>query len=170
MLTHRIAFAAMLFTVTACATATTPEQQAAQEKAREEARAAEVFANDPRRGEEVRRLCFTSQIDGFGETTKRAVVVREGRDRYLIETFPGCFDLDWAQSLVIDSFSGCLSKGDRIFAFDDVFATRRSSGQRLSCRVKTIYEWDRDAKAEDPEETEDDSETVAEPLETAMIE
>ncbi|MEO1188627.1 MAG: hypothetical protein AAFW60_06110, partial [Pseudomonadota bacterium] len=40
MLTHRIAFAAMLFTVAACATATTPEALEAREQAREEARAA----------------------------------------------------------------------------------------------------------------------------------
>lgn len=67
MLTHRIAFAAMLFTVAACATATTPEALEAQQQAREEARAAEVFANDPRRGEEVKKVCFASQIDSFGD-------------------------------------------------------------------------------------------------------
>ena len=78
MLSHRIAFAAMLFVVSACATATTPEQL----EAREQAKAEQVFADDPRRGEQVKRLCFASQIDGFGETTKRAVVVREGRHQY----------------------------------------------------------------------------------------
>ena len=169
MLTHRIAFAAMLFTVAACATATTPEALEAREQARDEARAAQVFANDPRRGEEVKKICFASQIDSFGETTDRAVVVREGRDYYLIETFGGCFDLDFAQSLAIDSFSSCLSKGDRIFAFDNVFGRNDHSGFKQSCRVKTIYEWDRDANdSEEERETEENAES--EELETAMIE
>lgn len=165
MLTHRIAFAAMLFTVAACATATTPEAL----EAREQARAAEVFEGDPRRGEEVKKICFASRIDSFGETTDRAVVVREGRDYYLIETFPGCFDLDWAQALAVDSFSSCLSKGDRIFAFDNAFGHQDRAGFNQSCRVKTIYEWDRDAnKADEEDSNDEDGET--EDLETAMNE
>lgn len=159
MLTHRIAFAAMLLTVTACATATTPEALEARERAKAEA----VFADDPRRGDEVKRLCFASQIDSFGETTKRAVVVREGGDHYLIETFAGCFDLDWAQSLAIDSATSCLSKGDRILAFDSAFVRHDDVGHQQSCRVKTIYEWDRDAE-------ESDEESEADASETAMVE
>lgn len=161
MLSHRIAFAAMLFVVSACATATTPEQL----EAREQAKAEQVFADDPRRGEQVKRLCFASQIDGFGETTKRAVVVREGRDQYLIETFPGCFDLDWAQSLGVSSFSSCLSKGDRIFAFDTPFGNSRNAIGHQSCQVKAIYKWDKDAGKEEADtdsETADDAEETTE--------
>ena len=87
MLSHRLAFAGMLFIVSACATATTPEALEARQEAREQERRAEVFADDPRRGEEVKRVCFARQIDSFGETTDRAVVIREGRDYYLLETF-----------------------------------------------------------------------------------
>lgn len=152
MLSHRLVFAAMLFVVSACATATSPEQL----EAREANRAAEVFADDPRRGDEIDRLCFASQIDSFGLTTKRAVVVREGGDRYLVETFPGCFDLDWAQALAVDSFSSCLTKGDRIVAFDSVFADARHRSSRQSCRVKAIYNWDKDA-IEETNESEDSS-------------
>lgn len=158
MLSHRIAFAAMLFVVSACATATTPEQL----EAREKDRAAEVFAGDPRRGEQVDKVCFASQIDSFGLTTKRAVVIREGGDRYLVETFPGCFDLDWAQSLAIDSFTSCLSKGDRIFAFDSVFPHDRQTRFQQSCRVKAIYEWDRDALKEQEAEEEESLDSEAE--------
>jgi len=160
MLSHRIVFAAMLFIVSACATATTPEQL----EAREQDRAAQVFADDPRRGELVNRLCFASQIDGFGLTTKRAVVVREGRDRYLVETFPGCFDLDWAQSLAFDAFGSCLSKGDKIYAFESAFGPDHGDRNRQSCRVKAIYEWHRDAETEEASD-EDESE-----LETAAVE
>ena len=115
------------------------------------AKAEAVFADDPRRGDEVKKLCFASQIDSFGETTKRAVVVREGGDHYLIETFSGCFDLDWAQSLAIDSATSCLSRGDRILAFDSAFVRKDDIGLQQSCRVKTIYEWDRDAEDPEPE-------------------
>lgn len=145
MIAHRFAFAAMLVIISACATATTPEQQAALD----EKRAAEVFANDVRRGPEVDRVCFTNQIDGFGETTKRAVVISEGLDRYLVETYPGCFDLDWAQSLAVDSFSSCLTRGDKIYAFENFTGPDRNDRFNQSCRVKAIYEWNRDAEAEE---------------------
>lgn len=144
MIAHRTVFAALLFAVAGCATDTSPEALAEREQAKADA----VFANDVRRGEEVDRVCFTSNIDSFGETTRRAVVIREGRDRYLIETFGGCFDLDWAQSLGVDSFSSCLTKGDRIFASDSAFGFDKQD-LRQSCRVKAIYAWDPDATEEE---------------------
>lgn len=163
MLAHRTAFAVLLFAVSACATDTSPEAVAE----REQERAAQVFANDVRRGEEVDRVCFASSIDGFGETTRRAVVIREGGDRYLVETFGGCFDLDWAQSLAIDSFSSCLTKGDRIFASDSAFGFDKSD-IRQSCTIKAIYDWDPDAEAVEDEDSDAESEAEAE-LETASI-
>nr|WP_070959550.1 DUF6491 family protein [Hyphomonas sp. Mor2] len=164
MLTHRTALAVLLFAVSACATDTSPEAVAEREKERAE----EVFANDVRRGAEIDRVCFARNIDSFGETTRSAVVVREGRDRYLVETFSGCFDLDWAQSLAIDSFSSCLTKGDRIFASDSAFGFDKQD-LRQSCRVKAIYEWDPDAeeaKSEETDESESDSDAD---LETAAL-
>lgn len=163
MIAHRTAFAAMLFVVSACATATTPEQQAALD----EKRAAQTFADDARRGDVVDKVCFTREIDGFGMTTDRAVVIREGRKNYLVETFPGCFDLDWAQALAFDSFSSCLRRGDRVFAFDSPFGTDRNGIPNQACRVKAIYEWDEDAKAE--EETPADDAAEEEAVETASL-
>ena len=142
---RRIALTALLLVASACATELTPEQL----EAREQEKADQVFANDPRRGEQVRNLCFASQIDGFEHTTKRAVVVREGRDHFLIETFPGCFDLDHAQGLAIDAFSNCLSKGDRILVFDSPLGNSGGNGIQQSCLVKAIYAWDKDAGKED---------------------
>ncbi len=169
MIAHRTAFAAMLFVISACATATTPEQQAAID----ERVAEETFANDVRRGELIDKVCFTRQIDGFGLTTDRAVVINEGRKDYLVETFPGCFDLDWAQSLAIDSFSSCLRRGDRIFAFDSPFGRDRNGIHNQSCRIKAIYEWNKDAEADAEAETEDSPEEESvedEAIETASIE
>ena len=157
-MSHRIALTALLLAAAGCATELTPEQL----EAREQAKAAQVFADDPRRGEQVKNLCFASQIDSFGQTTKRAVVVREGRDHYLIETFPGCFDLDFAQGLAIDSFSSCLSKGDRILAFDTPFGNTGHNGVNQSCLVKAIYEWDEDAGKEENEAEETTEEETVE--------
>lgn len=162
MIAHRIAFAAMLFVISACATATTPEQQAE----REEKRASEVFADDVRRGELVDRVCFARQIDGFVETTDRAVVIREGRDHYLVETFAGCFDLDWAQSIAFDSFGSCLSRGDRLVPFDSVFGKSNSTHHPQACRVKAIYEWNKDAE-EEAEPADDTESESSESIETA---
>jgi len=147
MLIHRTAFAVLFLAVSACATDTSPEATAAREQARADA----VFANDIRRGKQVDRVCFTRSIDAFGETTKRAVVIREGGERYLVETFGGCFDLDWAQSLAVDSVSSCLTKGDRIFASDSAFGFDKDDIRHQSCRVKAIYEWDPDAEEADAE-------------------
>ena len=161
MLAHRSAIAAaLLFAASACATDTSPEALAE----REQARADEVFANDIRRGDQIDRVCFTRSIDSLGESTRRAVVVREGRDKYLLETFGGCFDLDWAQSLAIDSFTSCLSKGDRLIASDSVFGFEKRDFQQ-SCRIKAIYEWNEDAEKPD----EESSEASDAPIETASV-
>jgi len=120
--------------------------------------------DDPRRGEEVRSVCFTRSIDGFGETTRRSVVVRlNARERYLIEVFPGCFDLDDAQSLAVDSFSGCLTRGDEIKPFSSVFGPSRND-IRQSCRVSKIYRWDPDA-LDAPETEDNEAEAEAETTE-----
>ena len=119
-------------------------------------------APDPRRGEEVRNLCFASNIDGFGETTKRSVVVTEGRKQYLIETYNRCFDLDHAQSIAFDRHSSCLSRGDGIFAFDSAFGPDRQNPVSPSCTVKAIYEWNKDATeiSETVDDNAEETETV----------
>ena len=114
---------------------------------------------DPRRGAEVDRICFTQSIDGFGETTRNTVVVREGvNQHYLVEVFRGCLDLDHAQSLAFDSFSGCLTRGDAILAFDSAFGPSPGDAKPLRCRIKTIYEWDPDAGKPDADSPEADGE------------
>ena len=163
MLSHRTAFAVLCFAISACATEISPEATAEREQAKADA----VFANDARRGAQVDRVCFASNIDSFGETTKRAVVIREGRDRYLVETFGGCFDLDWAQSLALDTFSSCLSKGDKIVASDSAFGFDKNDIGRQSCTVKAIYQWDPDAESSD-ENLDPDVESNSE-LETASL-
>ena len=119
---------------------------------------------DPRLGNEVRNLCFAQSIDSFGETTHTTVVVREGFDYYLIETMGRCFDLSHAQSISLDSATSCLSRGDKIRAYDSVFGPDNIGPSSVPCTVKAIYEWDPDATAEEPgdntDNTEDNSENA----------
>lgn len=110
---------------------------------------AETETADPRRGDEVRNICFASSIDGFGESTRNTVVVSEGMDQYLVETYHRCFDLDFAQSLKIDSTLGCLSRGDTITPFDSVFGNNPGGAIPQRCTVKAIYEWNADAVTEE---------------------
>lgn len=149
----RLALAASLFTLGACATSLTPEQEAE----RLEREAELTFANDVRRGEEVDRLCFTSRIDGFTNTTERAVVVREGRDEYLITTRNRCNDLDFANSLGVRSSLSCLTRGDRIVGNQSVFGGNFGGPPSVSCLVDKIYEWDRNAEEAASEEAETES-------------
>ena len=119
-------------------------------------------AEDPRVGEEVDRLCFTRGISGFGKTTDRTVVLRRGSQRYLVTTRNRCRDLDDALSLGIDSFSGCLSRGDQIIGIDSVFGHNFNHAPSFPCFVDKIYEWDPDATdAPDTEDTDPTGETQA---------
>lgn len=143
---HKTAFAAMLFTLAACASGTSAEYEAE----RAERNAAEKFEGDPRRGEEVNKLCFASRIDGFTNSTNRAVVLREGNQEYLVTTRTRCPDLDDAMSLAVDSFSSCLSRGDKLIGAESVFGGNFGGPPSISCVVDKIYLWD--SKAEAPEE------------------
>lgn len=112
---------------------------------------AEATTPDPRRGEEVDRICFASNINGFTETTRRSVVVEVGANTsYLIETFGPCFNLDRALSLGVSSTTSCLTRGDNLYASDSVFGFNDRTGippQR--CVVNKMYRWNPDARAED---------------------
>lgn len=107
-----------------------------------------AYADDPRLGAEVDRICFGRQINGFGETTDRTIIVRAGaNEHYLIETIGFCRDLDWAQSIALDRFSSCLTRGDSIIPFDSAFGPDRRDLPAQSCRINAIYDWDEDAEA-----------------------
>ncbi|MEO1643485.1 MAG: DUF6491 family protein [Pseudomonadota bacterium] len=147
----RLVLAASLFTLGACATNLTPEQEAE----RAERIAEETFANDVRRGEEVDRLCFASQIDGFTNTTDRAVVVSEGSREYLITTRRRCDNLDNAMSLGVGGTFSCLRRGDRIVGLQSIRGDNFGGPPSVACLVDKIYEWDR--QADETEMTEDDA-------------
>ena len=108
----------------------------------------EAWRTDARLGEQVDRVCFASNIDSFRMATRNSVVVEEGvNDEYLIETVSSCYDLDNANSLSFDTFpgSGCVTKGDSIYAFRSAFGPSRSDIAPVRCPIKAIYEWNEDA-------------------------
>jgi len=143
---HRLIFIALSLSLAACTTPTGTDQAAN----------AAADKPDPRRGAEVKQVCFTRNIDDFGATTRNTVVISEGRDDYLVETYNGCFELNHAQSLAVDSFSSCLRKGDDIIAFDSVFGADNIGPRSLPCKIKAIYEWDKDAVEVETDEDADD--------------
>ncbi len=114
---------------------------------------------DPHVGEEVDRICFTGSIDGFSETTDRSVVVSVSPRRdYVITTFALCHNLEQANSIVFDDFGACLTKGDKIYAFDTAFGPSSADIPSLGCPIDRIFEWDKDAEAPEGESEETDTE------------
>ena len=113
------------------------------------------FADNPALGEEVDRICFASSIDGFSSTTRDTIIVREGRDSYLVEVFNGCFQLKDVQRLGIDATGGCLGRGDFLVVSDSFFADTQPGPER--CRVQAIYKWDPKAEKDRPDGEANDS-------------
>lgn len=116
------------------------------------------LAEDKRVGEQLDRLCFTSGINGFSWTSSTSVILSRGTKDFLVTTRSRCRDLRDAQSLAVDSFSGCLSRGDRLIGFDSAFGRNSSHIPPFPCFVDEIYEWDRDAEAPETETETPDSE------------
>lgn len=110
-------------------------------------RGLEKYADDPRLGPERKNVCFAQNIDGFSMNERDSVVLHEGRDRYMIEVTAGCMDLQFAESIAVDSSGGCLATGDAIIVartLGDSFGSNR-------CLIREIRDWN--PKAEKPSET-----------------
>ena len=112
------------------------------------------YADDPRLGEEVNRICFASNIDSFGNNTRDTFTVREGRDHYLIEVFGTCAPLEHAVTMKIGASTGCLTNGDRIIVSDSLMPRRDQPFSTARCVVKSMHKWDPKA-----EKTQDESDT-----------
>ncbi len=106
-----------------------------------------AYADDPRLGEPVDRICFASSIDGFSNNERNTVVLREGRDEYMVEVFGACPDLEYAHSIGIDAVTGCVTRSDAIIV-GHVPGGSGIGPQR--CLIKDIRKWD--PKAEKPAE------------------
>lgn len=97
---------------------------------------------DVRQGEEVSRICFSSQIRGWREHGDKAVIVEKGvREEFLIELIGTCRPDDAFLQIGLVSRSGfnCLTRGDTLLTDD-------SLGGR--CTIRRMYEWNEDAGEE----------------------
>ncbi len=95
---------------------------------------------DPRQGEEVRNICFQSQIRNWRQLDNKSVIVEVGvHDEYKLELIGTCQPNDaFLQiGLVSRSGSSCLSTGDKL-----VTDARYNDG---SCSIRRIYKWNEDA-------------------------
>lgn len=95
---------------------------------------------DPRQGEEVRQVCFTSQIRNWRENDNRSVIVEARvRDEYKLELIGTCQPRDAFTSIGLVSRGGgsCLSTGDQL-----ITDARYNDG---SCSIRRIYKWNKDA-------------------------
>lgn len=110
------------------------------------------FVDDPRLGEPVSSICFASNIDGFSMNQRDTVLLHEGRDRFMVEVFGTCPDLEFAQTIGVDTSASCLSKGDALIV-GDTFGGSTMGPRR--CVVREIRAWD--PKASAPEEKADET-------------
>ncbi len=115
---------------------------------------------DPRIGDEVKRICFQGNINGWrpvkGEDD--VVLLNRGANRwYRVELLGGCRERLFRSALAIGIDSrpggGCVSRGDVIVVSD-------GPGFKRRCSIMRMYEWDDDAtapEAEDDETSDEDS-------------
>lgn len=113
-------------------------------------RGAAAYADDARLGEKVSSICFSSNIDGFSMNERDTVVLREGRDEYLVEVLGTCLDLESALAIGIDSTTSCLSKGDNLIVSSSLTGSNVGIGPQR-CMIREIYAWNPDAE-DTPEE------------------
>jgi len=105
---------------------------------------------DPRRGDEVDRICFSSGIRGFGKATKNTVIVNKSASKqYQLEVFQGCQNLRHAESLAFDTTSSCVTRGDKILAFSSFTGPSRNDFPSFPCSITKMYEWNKDAGKEE---------------------
>lgn len=120
------------------------------------------FEGDPRLGEQVDKICFASNIDNFGNTTRDTFTVREGRDHFLIEIFGSCPPLEHAMTMRIDATMSCLRKGDHVIVSDSLIGGSDIPFSTERCLVNAIYKWDPKAKADDQDDSGDADEAEEE--------
>jgi hypothetical protein len=99
---------------------------------------------DPRQGDEVRQVCFTSQIRNWRENDRRSIIIeRSLRDEYKLDLIGTCQPDQAFLNVGLISRGGgsCLSAGDQLVTdaqFDG------------SCSIRAIHKWNKDAPTSTP--------------------
>lgn len=91
-----------------------------------------------RQGAEVDRLCFTSNINGWNELSRSAILLERGVNDWYKVDLTGTCDPQWAFNAIgivsRPAGSSCLTRGDRLVTDDQTVPG--------VCYVDRIYEWD----------------------------
>lgn len=112
------------------------------------------FEGDARLGEQVNKICFERQIDGFYDNTRDTVVLSSGVSRdYVVSVTGACPSLRFAQAIALDNRgAGCVSRGDVLIVSENAFSLNDQTGLGPDrCLINEIYEWDRDAEMDNGE-------------------
>lgn len=109
---------------------------------------------DIRQGEEVKRICFASSINGWREIKgeRQSVILTKGvRDEYRLD-LSGICDVSRAMNNVATRTRGssCLGRGDEIIIADGLSGLDR-------CFIKKIYTWNPDLLKETEDTTTPES-------------
>ena len=120
------------------------------DSAEKEPRGAAKFADDPRLGAEVDKICFAGTINSFSAETRDTVVLRaRTNDYYLVEVYGACPSLRNAQRVGVDSRGGsCLRKNDFLIVSENLFNGDQVGIDPQRCMIRGIYEWDNEAPTE----------------------
>lgn len=126
---------------------------ASTSEADDKAKGIAAYKDDARLGEEVKKICFNRNIDGFSNATRNTVVLSAGPSKDYIVEVGVCPNLSHAQSIAIDSTLSCVDRSDSILVSDSAFSLDDGTGLGPDrCYIKKMHKWDKRAKAEEKEE------------------
>jgi len=109
---------------------------------------ARAFAADPRLGQEVDRICFARNIEGFTTTSRDTLVIRTSPNtQFLVEVSGTCPSLIRAQTVAVDSTLSCVTPGDFLIVSESPFSLRNRGVVPDRCAINRIFTWDPDARA-----------------------
>jgi hypothetical protein len=112
------------------------------------------YSDDPRLGEVVDRVCFTSTIDGFSMNTRRTVLLHRGSQRYMVEVFGACPDLEFAHTIGLVSPGSCLQRMDSIIVTNTI-GPAGPGFRSQRCQINEIRAWNPRATAQEAEAEEE---------------
>lgn len=98
--------------------------------------------DDPRLGEAVDTVCFTSGLSGFHEIGNQAVVLRRSANESYVARTGYCRSLRQVEGLRLPDSGGCLKRGDRLEVYDQPFPRAGEPNDAPErCLVTAIHRW-----------------------------
>ncbi len=102
-----------------------------------------AFAADPRLGQEVDRICFARNIEGFTTTSRDTLVIRTSPNtQFLVEVSGTCPSLLRAQTVAVDSTLSCVTPGDFLIVSESPVSLRNRGVVPDRCAINRIFTWD----------------------------